>query len=314
VRKWTLHIFLIAISLPCFSQEKTVSSGDSTQPLNYTSRKWLVGGASAIGYTGTMYLLNNAWYKDYPRSSFHVYNDAGEWNQMDKIGHAWSTYTASRVVTEMWKWAGVGRKNSVLLGTGTSLLFMTSIEYLDGLSEEWGWSWPDMGMNLFGAGLFAAQELGWKEQKIQLKFSTHYIHYEEPDLEQRANDLFGNSWPERMLKDYNAQTYWLSANIASITKSKKIPSWLNLAFGYGAGGMFGGYENVAYDKDGNVTFDRRDIERYRQFYLAPDIDFTRIKTRSKFLKTTFFLLNAFKFPAPAIEFSKGKFYVKAIVF
>ena len=65
-----------------------------------------------------------------------------------------------------------------------------------------------MGMNLFGAGLYAAQELGWKEQKIQLKFSTHYINYEEPDLEQRANDLFGSSWPERMLKDYNAQTYW----------------------------------------------------------------------------------------------------------
>ena len=184
-----------------------------------------MGGASALSYAGTMYVLNKAWYQDYPRSSFHVYNDAGEWNQMDKVGHAWSTYTASRVVSEMWKWAGVSQKSSVWLGTGTSMVFMTSIEYLDGLSEEWGWSWADMGMNLFGAGLYAAQELGWKEQKIQLKFSTHYINYEEPDLEQRANDLFGSSWPERMLKDYNAQTYWLSANIASITKSKKIPPW-----------------------------------------------------------------------------------------
>jgi hypothetical protein len=302
------------MSLPCFAQVETNPAKDSAVQKNYTARKWMVGSFSALGYGGSIFFLDKAWYQDYPRSSFHTFNDAGEWKQMDKVGHAWTTYNTSRIVSGLWKWAGMDKSNAVLLGTGSSLLYMTSIEYLDGRSSDWGWSWPDIGMNFFGAGLYASQELGWAEQKITLKFSTHYIKYEQSDLDRRANKLFGNSWPEKMLKDYNAQTYWLSANLRSITKNNKIPAWLNLAFGYGAGGMYGGYENLAYDKDGNVIFDRRDIERYRQWYVSPDIDFTKIKTRSKVLKTGFFVLNAFKFPAPAIEFSKGKLKLKGLVF
>ena len=74
-------------------------------PPNYKTRKWLAGTATVAGYGGSFVLLNEAWYKDYPRSSFHTYNDAGEWKQMDKIGHGWTAYTLSRVSTNMWKWA-----------------------------------------------------------------------------------------------------------------------------------------------------------------------------------------------------------------
>src|SRR3712207_8632374 len=35
------------------------------------------------------------------------------------------------------------------------------------------------------------------------------------DLNMRANDLYGSSFAERMIKDYNGQTYWLSANLKS---------------------------------------------------------------------------------------------------
>jgi uncharacterized protein YfiM (DUF2279 family) len=313
VRKWLLHIFLL-ISIPCFSQGEVNLVKDTIIQKNYTARKWAVGSFSVLGYGGSLYFLDKAWYQDYPRSSFHTFNDAGEWKQMDKIGHAWTTYNTSRIVSGLWQWAGVPKSKAVLLGTGSSLLYMTSIEYMDGRSSDWGWSWPDISMNVFGAALFASQELGWKEQKIQLKFSTHYVKYDQPDLDQRADKLFGNSWPEKMLKDYNAQTYWLSANLKSLVQSSKLPPWLNLAIGYGAGGMYGGYENIAYDKDGNLIFDRRDIQRYRQWYLSPDIDLTKIKTKSKFLKAGFFVLSAFKFPAPALEFSKGKFKLKGLIF
>lgn len=312
MRNWLLTLFLF-ISLRGLCQEPA-HKADSLPQKNYSARKWLVGGFSAAGYGSSIYILNKAWYKDYPRTSFHTFNDAGEWKQMDKIGHAWTTYNTSRIVSGMWRWAGQDRKSAVLLGTGSSILFMTSIEYLDGLSADWGWSWPDFGMNMFGAALFASQELGWKDQKIQLKFSTHFRNYKDPQLEQRANDLFGKSWQERMLKDYNAQTYWLSFNLSALTNSQKLPSWLSIAVGYGAGGMFGGYENRSFDETGNPAFDRRDIARYRQWYLAPDIDLTRIRTRSKFVRSALFVLNAFKFPAPALELSSGKLKVKALVF
>ena len=117
-----------------------------------------------------------------------------------------------------------------------------------------------------------------------------------------------------MLKDYNAQTYWLSANLRSFFPKTGLPKWLNIAVGYGAEGMFGGYENLARDKNGNLIFDRRDIQRYRQWYLAPDLDFTKIKTDSKFLKTVFFGLNMLKFPTPALAFANGKFKVEALAY
>jgi hypothetical protein len=84
--------------------------------------------------------------------------------------------------------------------------------------------------------------------------------------------------------------------------------------GYGASGMFGAEENFAKDDAGNVTFDRRDVRRYRQWYLAPDIDLTKIKTRKKGLKFLFTVLSAFKFPAPSLEFSRGRFRVNAVHF
>jgi hypothetical protein len=78
--------------------------------------------------------------------------------------------------------------------------------------------------------------------------------------------------------------------------------------------MFGGYENLAKNEDGIPTFDRRDISRYRQWYLSPDIDFTRIKTRHKFLKAALSALNVLKFPVPALEFSKGRLKIRGLVF
>ena len=138
------------------------------------------------------------------------------------------------------------------------------------------------------------------------------MKYGEPMLNQRSDSLFGSSLPERALKDYNGQTYWLSANLQSFFPKSKLPPWLNVAVGYGASGMFGGYDNKW--ESGGTTIDRSDIPRQRQWYLAPDIDFTRIKTKSKFLKTAFFVLNCLKFPAPALMLSNGKLKVHAVYF
>jgi hypothetical protein len=78
--------------------------------------------------------------------------------------------------------------------------------------------------------------------------------------------------------------------------------------------MFGGTENIGKDKNGNIVFNRPDIKRYRQWYLSPDIDLSKIKTNSKPLKFMLNILSAFKFPTPALEFSNGKFKAHAIYF
>jgi hypothetical protein len=41
---------------------------------------------------------------------------------------------------------------------------------------------------------------------------------------------------------------------------------------------------------------------YRQYYLSLDVDLERIPTRSTVLRTTLFLLNCIKIPAPTLEY------------
>ena len=263
-------------------------------------------------YAGSMLVLNQAWYAGYPRSSFHTFNDNKEWQQVDKTGHSWSAYQISRTSMATWKWAGLNRKQQIWIGGLAGATFQTVIEVLDGFSSEWGWSWGDFTANCIGSGLLIGQQLGWNEQRISFKFSFHKMNYDDNMLNHRSDSLFGSSLPERALKDYNGQAYWLSANIKSFFPQSKIPGWLNVAVGYGASGMFGGYSNKW--TEGSTSFDRSDIPRQRQWYLAPDIDFTRIRTKSKFLKSVFFVLNAFKLPAPALMLSNGKLKVHAIYF
>jgi len=89
--------------------------------------------------------------------------------------------------------------------------------------------------------------------------------------------------------------------------------WLNIAVGYGAGRIFGELDNKWEDING-IECDRSDKKRYRLFYISPDIDFTRIKTKSKFLKTGLFILHSAKFPAPALEFFNNRIRGHWLVF
>ncbi len=158
------------------------------------------------------------------------------------------------------------------------------------------------------------QELEWDKQRIQFKFSFHHKSYSDPTLIQRSNKIFGSSTAERFLKDYNGQTYWLSANIKSFFPKSKMPAWINVAVGTGAEGLFGANENIGKDASGNINFNRTDIKRYRQWYFAPDIDLTKIRTKKKGIKVALNILNIVKFPMPSLEYSNGRFRVNAITF
>jgi hypothetical protein len=148
-----------------------------------------------------------------------------------------------------------------------------------------------------------AQEIGWQEQRLQVKLGYWPVKHPR-ELIGRRNELFGSSWAERVLKDYNSQTYWLSANIASFFPGSNLPEWLNIAVGYGAKGMYGGRNNIWTDNEG-ITHDYSRIKRVRLFYLSPDIDLTRIPVNSRLLKTVFFILNFVKVPAPAVELNSN---------
>jgi hypothetical protein len=287
---------------------------DSIPSATKNKRVWFVGGLHVATWTASYIALNTAWYKGYPKSAFHFFNDNGEWNQMDKCGHTWTAYQMSRLSSGMWKWAGLNERTSAWLGGVSGLAYQSIIEIQDGFSSEWGFSWGDMAANTLGAATYVAQQLGWHEQRLQFKLSYYPYDYNTPDLKARRDNLFGTSLQERMLKDYNSQTYWLSANVHAFFPESKWPAWLNLAFGYNSNGMLGGYGNQWTDKQGN-TINRTDIQRVRHFLLSPDIDLTRIRTNHKWLRTLLYVGNMIKIPAPAIALSsQGKWKAYALYY
>lgn len=239
---------------------------------------------------GTLILLERAWYTQYERSTFHTFDDSGEWLQMDKAGHLYSAYTLGRFGHAAWARCGTPEEEAILVGGGLGFLFLTGVEILDGTSSGWGFSWSDMAANAAGTGLFMGQQRLWKEQRITVKFSAHATSY----AAQRP-ELLGEGLSERILKDYNGQSIWLSANLSRFSSAPRLPQWLSLAFGYGADGMLSAFPGET-GVDGSVD------QRTRRFFVSPDIDLTRIQTRSKFLRTALFVLNGIKVPMPAVEF------------
>lgn len=242
---------------------------------------------------GTLFALNELWYKDYERTTFQFKNDNSDWQQMDKAGHFMTAYSIGRIGMDVLDWGGISKKNQLIYGATLGFTFLSAVEILDGFSKEWGASIGDIMANAAGTGFFIGQELIWKEQRITVKYSFHQTNF----AKQRPN-ILGKSFLEQSLKDYNGQTYWLSANIWSFYKKSTVPKWLNLAFGYGAEGML--YGEIK-------TTNPIPQDPYRQFYLSLDIDLTKVNTNSKFLKSVFSVINFIKIPSPTLEINtKGQ--------
>lgn len=270
---------------------------DNTAEHESTNTRLLpwVAGAHAVAYTGTMLLLDQMWYREHPRSSFHFHDDSRHWMQMDKLGHTTTAYHFSRFSYYSFRAAGLSNHSGALWGSISGSLFLTTIEILDGFSQQWGASWSDLAANTLGSLSFYLQQRCWQEQRILWKYS-----FRPSGLEQYRPDLLGSNLGENLIKDYNGQTYWLSLNLkALLTMDTPFPSWLNLAIGHGAHGMLGSLTNPTHHQGIPLPA----IARSRSLYLAPDIDFARIPSQSPMLRGLLHTLNFIKFPAPALEYN-----------
>ncbi len=282
-----------------------------------SKRAWLAGSTAFVTYSAFSIGLYNAWYKKTKQTPFHLFNDSGEWNNLDKVAHSYNSYIQSNLIYDGARWCGYSENAAIICGTSVSMLFQTTIEVMDGFSSDWGFSWVDIGSNVLGAGLFAGQQLLWHDQKFKLKLSAFPKKYPDAFItgdkgtnisyKQRAEDLYGKAYFTSFLKDYNAQTFWLSFNpgIISTSLNNYWPDFLDLSIGYGSDNLFGGYKNE-WSTNGEY-FSANSTPRYHQYYLSLDIDLKKIKVKNNFLRTALHLINTIKIPAPALEYnSQGK--------
>jgi hypothetical protein len=244
------------------------------------------GGTVAVG---SLALLYGAWYSDYEQQPFHFTPDWNNWNQMDKLGHAWSAYTIGFIGSDLLLWSGVQPRKAAWTAATAGWSYLLVVEVMDGFSSGWGFSWGDVAFNTAGSGLFLAQQLAWKEQRMRLKFSylpSNYAVYNP--------ELLGNGGVESILKDYNGQTYWLSVNLNDFG-AEWMPEWLCLSVGYGSTGMVSAEPNPELESSLGIT-------RQRLLHLSLDLDLSRIKTKSPFLNAVFKKINFLKIPAPTLTF------------
>ena len=295
----SILFFLSVIILKSFAQGPKLKFFDSS-PTYDQQRMKIIGVTAGTMYVASMAGLYELWYKNYPQSKFHLFDDNGEWMQMDKGGHCVVAYYLGSLGIDVLNWAGVKKNKATWYGGMVGAAYNTTFECLDGLSSEYGFSIGDMTANFAGAFICIGEQLAWGQQRIQLKFSYH--HSPEADL---RPDLLGNDFPSNAIKDYNGLSDWVSVNVydfmaQSSARNSVVPRWLNVAFGYGADGMLGARMNpVSYN--GN---DLPNLDRHRQYYFSLDVDLSQINTKSKAVNTVFDLLNLMKVMFPSLEYNR----------
>jgi len=264
-----------------------------------------IGVSTGIGavWAGSMIGLHGIWYKGMERSKWHTFDDSREWLQMDKAGHVYTANKISGLTYDLYRWAGWQNKSAAWMGFGVSMGYLFTLESLDATGKEWGFSWSDMGANTLGSGLFLAQQLIWKEQRFVLKFS--YSH--SPYAQHRPKTL-GSTFPERLLKDYNGQTYWLSFTPATFFENTKFPKWLCLSVGYGVDAKLNGIANEFTTIDGE-TFTAK-----RQMLLSLDIDFSKLPIKKPWLKAIVKQFNYLKLPFPTLILTGNEWTGKWLYF
>ena len=294
-----IGIFLFLFSISFFQgYSQTMQVSVSKNEINRKILTSAIITESSIYVAGMSY-LQFVWYKDHERVPFHYYNDSKGYLQIDKCGHAFSAYGESYVAYKWLRKAGVNRNKALLYGGTMGIIMQAPIEVFDGLYEGWGFSWSDILANTAGSALLIGQELLFHEQVARFKIS-----YSQSDMLKQAYGYLGDTALEGLFYDYNGHSFWLSMNANKLFLRDVLPSWLNIAVGYSANGMLGEFENKTFYRGHRLpTYDRT-----RQYLLSLDIDWEKIPTHSKFLKSIFFGLNFIKIPFPALEInSQGKF-------
>jgi hypothetical protein len=183
----------------------------------------------------------------------------------DKLGHAFSFYLSTRLLTRGLEWSGYARESAALLAGSTSALVSLAVEVMDGYTLEYGFSKEDLVMNL--AGVAAAIALEYQPTWDDVfDFRVHYL---------RSDDAkrLGERDP---ISDYSGQTYLLAAKASGIP-ALKDHAWLRyleLSVGYGSRG---------YQPNPGPALDTQDKQRYVFYGLSVNL--------SEVLRATMFKRN-----------------------
>ena len=292
----TRVLFLIAISLILnknllYATSQTDSSKTIIKIINIG-----VPSAAVISLVG----INEVWYKNYARSDFHFFDDLKEWNGMDKIGHACTSYQLNKISHSLFKKNNI--KKPLLKSSVYTFGYMLGVELLDGYSTEWGFSIYDVIGNGLGTILYTLQERKFKNQPFEIKFSSHKSTYASC-----RPSLLGENRLQQILKDYNGQTYWLTFNYNELwNKRIKLFDYIDFAFGYSIDGFTGGHNNPEISSCNCLISNCNNLKRTSQFIFSVDLNTSKIKNKHPILGKFLLPFDIVKIPFPAFILNNSK--------
>ena len=116
--------------------------------------------------------------------------------------------------------------------------------------------------------------------------------YSDSGLAHISPNLLGSNISERLLKDYNGQTYWASFSALRLNKSQQ--RWICFSLGY----SIEGFTRARKSDIQTPLFPRS------QYFLSLDVDWNKVPIRNKHLKNVLKALNFIKVPFPALQWDK----------
>jgi len=265
---------------------KLVPGNDTTYKCLYF---WIAEAGFHISEGTALYFL---WYKNFPLTGFHFFNDIREWQGMDKAGHIYSSYIFAEIHNMALQNLCPTQKHELLKSAILATSTMLVMEILDGFSQEWGFSLWDLGANITGSLLWL-----FGKHYTTLDIFPSFSYHDDPIWRARPS-ILGSTLPQRLVKNYNGQTYWLIIGV------RDFP--LGISIGYNAYGMTGS----EYNPPQYGTFTRG-----KQFLISIGFTGRGIKYNSKALDILIKIARHIKVPFPALAIdmpsqgpSKLKFY------
>lgn len=173
---------------------------------------------------------------------------------IDKLGHAFSFYAATRLGTRALTAVGASRGDALRLSASVAFGFGLGVEVLDGLSRSgrYGFSWEDLAMNVVGIGLGMAME---SNPALDRRFAFRWMYSPRGRSE---------SW-------YDHHTYLVALRLSGFESTGSGPlRFLEVVTGYGASGFRSDFDFSGGDR------------RRRTLYLGLALNVTELLDRTVF--------------------------------
>ncbi len=185
------------------------------------------GAATAVLWYGSAHWWNNSMSNNFRTVNEGWFGQNTYTGGADKLGHMYSTYVGTRLLTRAFEWAGHDPRTAAWLAAATSWGSMLAVEVGDGFSARYRFSKEDLIMNTLGSGLGLLLE---NNPELDAVLDFRLMYWPSGDA-RRANQI-------DPIDDHSGQTYILALKASGIPSLRRIEPmrYLELALGYGTRG------------------------------------------------------------------------------